>query len=107
MCIRDSSDDDNGEHFPGCNIRKEAYNRVAGNHKDNVFQQTEEQEAKQLNTIIKLNQLKDKEAQSVCDDKSNEKHAAEHGIEQQMVGGNHGTGHTQGEPNEDIWKYNS
>eukprot|EP00972_Heterocapsa_arctica_P075002 11069309-Heterocapsa_arctica.AAC.1 len=38
----DHSDDDNVNHFPGYNIRKEAYTRVVENHKDKVFQQNEE-----------------------------------------------------------------
>eukprot|EP00972_Heterocapsa_arctica_P054755 8070367-Heterocapsa_arctica.AAC.1 len=59
----DHSADDNEEHFPGYNIRKEAYNRVVENHKDKISQHNEEKEAKKVNNILKLNQLKDNEPQ--------------------------------------------
>eukprot|EP00972_Heterocapsa_arctica_P108218 15936864-Heterocapsa_arctica.AAC.1 len=52
--------------------------------------------------MLKLNQLKDKESQEVYNEKSNEKHASELGIDQHEVGGNQGAGHIHGEPNEDT-----
>eukprot|EP00972_Heterocapsa_arctica_P060321 8897261-Heterocapsa_arctica.AAC.1 len=47
----DHSDCDSEDNYPGHKVRKEAYNIMVENHKDNIFQ---EKEATQANKLRKI-----------------------------------------------------
>eukprot|EP00972_Heterocapsa_arctica_P077961 11496541-Heterocapsa_arctica.AAC.1 len=55
----DHSDNDSENKVPGHKVRKEAYNIMVGNHKDNIFQQKEATEANRLRTTRELEHTKD------------------------------------------------
>eukprot|EP00972_Heterocapsa_arctica_P069475 10265737-Heterocapsa_arctica.AAC.1 len=57
----DHSDHDSDDEFPGHKVSNEAYSIMVENHKDNIFQRNEEQEAIRLKKSRKLNQAEDKE----------------------------------------------